>query len=591
MSQYNNIPLQNTCDLSQNSNNLSLSLHKLGLVDTSRPTAALSTEIISNPLNQKKEITLPSADGKSQSITRQIGDESDSKNTLTLDGKTYIKKSQIVDETSSYSHFRPNEKTILLPLVVRSLVTDEEWQQTYMPAEQQELYLKHYGHVCKQRDLLTLERQQKVDFNKSAGRVSTSLRKGHDFFDKRVKAVSIATPVPTPPPVLSKFGGGDVGKNESNSSRQANPLTNEPYLDKKEKSLITKGILEHGDMQKVREIPPKIAKILQEAKQNHSSITKTYDHYKNPDQVNLTIELNGWGCRFKIDSDESRYYQRVRKMGASTGSLGKRGQITEMSPRSRHRLFEKTLNWEILGYEVEFMQTVTMPGEYASLNISGERLKYLWNRYYKKVDRWLLKQGITKAKAMWVLEFQRRGAPHYHLIYCDTGLAPDEQQKFTELCANWWADLIGHPNKEEYAKHKKRGVQLETLKNKDLRYLRSYMSKKYQKIVPKGYEGVGRFWGAWFEPKFTPITFTAKVSDQILSAIKEMALIKYRDISHKIARRVHRGITDRFAGDSMQQNFAHKLYGNDVVNWFLDIIPLFEIRACQDHSVNKKITR
>jgi hypothetical protein len=89
-------------------------------------------------------------------------------------------------------------------------------------------------------------------------------------------------------------------------------------------------------------------------------------------------------------------------------------------------------------------------------------------------------------KFTWVLEFQSRGAPHYHLIVSDFIHKYDLSQV--------WYRIVG----SEDEKHLKAGTKIEAIKSKAhlCGYLSNYINKLDQKTPPTGFENVGRFWGA-----------------------------------------------------------------------------------------------
>jgi hypothetical protein len=89
-------------------------------------------------------------------------------------------------------------------------------------------------------------------------------------------------------------------------------------------------------------------------------------------------------------------------------------------------------------------------------------------------------------KYTWVLEFQSRGAPHYHVIASD--FIPKDE------LADRWYNIVD--SRDE--KHLKAGTSVDRIKSKGhlYGYLSNYIKKLEQKIPPEGFENVGRFWGA-----------------------------------------------------------------------------------------------
>jgi len=84
------------------------------------------------------------------------------------------------------------------------------------------------------------------------------------------------------------------------------------------------------------------------------------------------------------------------------------------------------------------------------------------------------------------LEFQGRGAPHYHLIASEA--VPKE-----ELSERWYK-IVGSGDE----KHLRAGTQIGRIQSKGhlYEYLSGYIKKLDQKTPPVGFENVGRFWGA-----------------------------------------------------------------------------------------------
>lgn len=164
--------------------------------------------------------------------------------------------------------------------------------------------------------------------------------------------------------------------------------------------------------------------------------------------------------------------------------------------------------------------------------------------------RWLVKQHdsyevvLTLYRATWWLEFQRRGAPHLHLIFFDTAAGEIDWDKVREWAGPSWAAVVhGLRSAERYMpqrnpklsralheyddmralwgrevadgeleaslhaigldmgvyNHVRAGTRLEEMREKHWGYAAKeaskYSSKKYQAQVPKNYQNVGRWWG------------------------------------------------------------------------------------------------
>jgi hypothetical protein len=86
------------------------------------------------------------------------------------------------------------------------------------------------------------------------------------------------------------------------------------------------------------------------------------------------------------------------------------------------------------------------------------------------------------------LEFQKRGAPHFHLLTTDF-------YSFRR-CQQLWYAIVNSGD----LKHLKAGVRVEKLKcgkKGMIAYAKKYAVKQVQKEVPEFYENVGRFYGVY----------------------------------------------------------------------------------------------
>jgi len=151
----------------------------------------------------------------------------------------------------------------------------------------------------------------------------------------------------------------------------------------------------------------------------------------------------------------------------------KRGKIKKFSKRSARRLRHLIRNTED---KWKVFITLTYPEDYPS---NGRETKVHLNSFLQYL------RG-RKTKSIWVLEFQSRGAPHYHL------LASNQVAK--EEIAERWYKIVGSGDE----KHLRAGTRVESIRSKGhlYGYVSTYIRKSGQKQVPDGYEEVGRFWGS-----------------------------------------------------------------------------------------------
>lgn len=143
--------------------------------------------------------------------------------------------------------------------------------------------------------------------------------------------------------------------------------------------------------------------------------------------------------------------------------------------------------------------------------LSGRKVKRDLNRMLTR-----LRQVYPDIEYVWFLEFQRRGAPHVHILTSLDG--PDDTARwwYAGLWANIACNGLNCPYDalEVYNGRLIQGARLHTLEsvrwwhNRQraweqirvregaARYAAKYALKPYQKKVPKEYTDVGRFWGA-----------------------------------------------------------------------------------------------
>jgi hypothetical protein len=132
------------------------------------------------------------------------------------------------------------------------------------------------------------------------------------------------------------------------------------------------------------------------------------------------------------------------------------------------------------------MVTLTYPGFFESDgSIVKEHLRRFLQEFKRRVGRDFPDQALHYS-TFWFLEFQERGAPHFHLF--TTHYFPKQW-----VSATWYRIV----NSED-PRHLNAGTRCEKLERGRsglISYAQKYANKQCQKIVPAGYENVGRFWG------------------------------------------------------------------------------------------------
>jgi hypothetical protein len=188
-------------------------------------------------------------------------------------------------------------------------------------------------------------------------------------------------------------------------------------------------------------------------------------------------------------------------------SGGSTGEIREWSPRSRSRMSELVGSLDYSEWSQKdgalAMVTLTLPGDWLTVAPDGKTFKKLLRRFEL---RW--RRTVGDWRCLWKLEFQRRGAPHWHGLMRVPALVG--RQTFEEWLSATWADCVAHPDPIERMKHEKAGTGVD-FSGKDFSdprrislYFLGHSSKttdgkEYQHRVPEewqvGGKGPGRFWG------------------------------------------------------------------------------------------------
>lgn len=175
---------------------------------------------------------------------------------------------------------------------------------------------------------------------------------------------------------------------------------------------------------------------------------------------------------------------RIRMPDALWEGRSIRGEITEFSCKSRVRMMKMLarLNWK---EQKPIFLTLTYPGEFPNARTAKRHLR----AFLKRI--WHVTQTLTSA--IWRLEFQKRGAPHFHIIVF--GLPFIHYEVIQQL----WCQVI---KSEERV-----FTRIEMLRSarQAMYYISKYMAKVEQSsfksavgdsgFIHVPYLAAGRFWG------------------------------------------------------------------------------------------------
>ncbi|WP_433308049.1 rolling circle replication-associated protein (plasmid) [Actinoplanes sp. CA-030573] len=200
-------------------------------------------------------------------------------------------------------------------------------------------------------------------------------------------------------------------------------------------------------------------------------------------------------------------------------------EITEWSRKSRANMVRALceLDYRPLLADptrLPAMVTLTYPGEWLEVAPDGKTVK----RHLQALRKRFVKAWGRDLHAVWKLEFQGRGAPHFHLLMVPphgTARTPGKRARkaawvgaglpFRAWLSAVWVDIVDHPDPEQRRRHGLAGTGVdfaEGLRASDPKRVAVYFtkhgafrSKEYQNSVPEPWQapgkGPGRFWGYW----------------------------------------------------------------------------------------------
>lgn len=161
----------------------------------------------------------------------------------------------------------------------------------------------------------------------------------------------------------------------------------------------------------------------------------------------------------------------IRK-GKVKEDIKKRSVIKKYSFLASRRLRFVMRN---VAHLMEVIITLSYPNEFP---MDGSIVK----KHLHKFLGWLSYRGC---KYIWILEFQDRGAPHFHILI-------DKEIPYQDV-ADIWYKIVDSGDE----KHLKAGTETRAIRSKGAIafYMTTYLNKAKQKEVPEEYKKVGRFWG------------------------------------------------------------------------------------------------
>ena len=186
---------------------------------------------------------------------------------------------------------------------------------------------------------------------------------------------------------------------------------------------------------------------------------------------------------FKVGAQDVVVKSSMTNQSSYVHKTVKRGKIKVLTRQAVQRMKLHFRNVDQTAYKA--MLTLTYPEKFTN---DGKRVK----EHRKLMVKWLLRHGVNGLS--WFLEFQKRGAPHFHIYLTNYPVGG------VEAVSKHWFKVVGSGDEKHLQWHlgKLSGRPcLEMFRNAHAAsaYATKYATKQEQKEVPEDYQNVGRFWG------------------------------------------------------------------------------------------------
>lgn len=248
----------------------------------------------------------------------------------------------------------------------------------------------------------------------------------------------------------------------------------------------------------------------------------------------LRVQIESARVKFTFSDPIAESLTPLRGVG------GKRGEITCLSDAARDRLANRAWALGAEGHTPEVMITLTAPANWQEIYVAnvegsplagGRILKAHLQAFRKRLERFLKSRGLGSWSALWFLEFQRRGAPHIHLMLFGCKLPEVDRRALRNWCGGAWSSIVGNPDRSELAKHRRAGTQVARMKCKHFGYAVKYATKTEQKEVPYYFRDVGRFWGCWNYSSPDPVTLDldfSRFNEEECNWVRKLILFAFK---------------------------------------------------------------
>lgn len=174
--------------------------------------------------------------------------------------------------------------------------------------------------------------------------------------------------------------------------------------------------------------------------------------------------------------------KKKREQREQATPVRKQGDIQEFSYKSRSRMLKRINQVDPERTHLLYHVTLTYPERFPT---DGETHKTDLDVFIKRIKRMFGKQ----VELLWKLEFQSRGAPHYHILL----FIPDEYSLYylREWFKRNWREVAQRFWDEKIENHKRVSCDPVDCLRKAGFYLSKYLTKKEDDTPPNQ----GRYWG------------------------------------------------------------------------------------------------
>lgn len=215
--------------------------------------------------------------------------------------------------------------------------------------------------------------------------------------------------------------------------------------------------------------------------------------------MKVTLSVQGTLLKVKTTSEQPPPDKTAR-----------RGAVCGFSKKSRKRLLE--LCARLMPVKKTVFITLTYPQEFPDAKTAKKHLRAFMERIRRRCET---------ASGVWRLEFQKRGAPHFHILLWNCSFIPKEEIQ------QMWADII------DYATPFTR-IELIRSNRKVMSYVAKYVAKPTSDSEGESERGfnitpylhAGRVWGIFngdYLPYDVESTATQEMEPEAFLALREIA--------------------------------------------------------------------